>query len=258
MNAPVIIAIINQKGGVGKSTVSVNLSYSLSKKKYNVLMIDLDPQAHTSCIYCDSIGKAKTIEQAFLDKESDINELIIKATTRGKEIDNLYIIPSNIHLAVGIEQVAGRIYREKILKTHFDRLGEKFDFIIMDCPPTLGVLAINAIYAANNIVIPTNYSKYSLDGIADLLSTMKEIKGGDFMNYFILRNIYDRRNKQTNAYIDLQLESVKSKVLGTTIRKSESIGQAQISSAPVELYDPASHGCHDFELLVEELILNVA
>ena len=257
MDKPISIAIINQKGGVGKSTVSVNLSYSLSKKKYEVLVIDLDPQAHTSCIYCKSINKAKTIEQAFLDKNCNINDLITPATCKDNEIEKLDMIPSNIHLAVGIEQVAGRIYREKILKHHFESLQKKYDFVVMDCPPTLGVLAINAIYAAQYIIIPTNYSRYSLDGIADLFSTINEIKGRDFQNYFILRNMYDRRNKQTNNYIDAQLESVSEKVLGTVIRKNESIGHAQINSEPVEIFDPASYGCHDFAQLVEEIILNV-
>lgn len=248
------IAVINQKGGVGKSTHSVNLSYELASVGKKTLLIDLDPQAHSSGIFSE-INNDYTINDIFSDPMFDPKKAIDHAKVRDGKVDNLFIIRSNIQFAKTVEQVSSRIHREKILHNHIKKLN--FDYVFFDCPPNLGVITINAIYAADFILIPITYDKGALDGMADLIGTIREVKENNDANYMVLRNEFDVRNKQTNLYINGELELFKEKLLNTKIRKSESINQARIADEPIQVYDPQSNGTLDYKDLSLELMQHV-
>jgi chromosome partitioning protein len=248
------ITVLNQKGGVGKTTVSVNLAYGLARTGRRTLLIDLDPQAHSTAIYCPEVPKDATIGAVFENRKADLAALVRPAEVKDQPSENLSIIPSNIHLAVTAERVISQHFREQILDRALKRLQGQYDVALLDCPPNLGVITANAIYGADTIIIPTTYGKYSLDGIADLFASIEVLRGDRQSERHILRNAFDSRNRQTNDYINRELENVKDLLLQTVIRKTEAINQAQISGEPIFTYDPGGHGTQDFEALTQEVL----
>jgi chromosome partitioning protein len=262
------IASINQKGGVGKTSTTVNLGYSLAKRGFKTLLIDLDPQGQTTLIYDDVASNKSFVDLLFMPPSAlsslRIDHLIIKANdSESGDINNLFLIPSNIKLAMASEQIGARIRREKILVNHIKKLKD-FDFVIIDCPPTLGLLSINAIEAADHFLIPVNYSRYATEGMRDLLNVIAEIKEwGSFslsdsyeLPYWILRNARDSRNGITNRAIEQTFANplYAKHVLKTIIRKTEAINQAQMKEQPVFISDPHSPAVEDFEALTTELL----
>ncbi len=250
------LAILNQKGGVGKSTVATNMAYCLALSSKKTLLIDMDPQAHSSVIFCSDIPQNNTANELLSNKSFKIGDAIKGAVTGDNEepIKNLFIIPSNIHLAITAEQITTKIHREKLLHNHLKKIENNFDFIIIDCPPTVNVLTVNAIFTSDMILIPTIYGRYSLDGIADLFQSIEDVKETSDFEYMILRNNRDSRNKLSNQFVEEQLAPFKNNLLKTVIRKNEAINQAQMNNEPVMVFDPRSYGAEDFKKLTREII----
>lgn len=251
-----VISIINQKGGVGKSTISSILSYTLALQKKRVLLIDMDPQAHSCEIFRGNQEVSYTIKDLFASEAVPISNIIVRGMSNNAEIENLDVIHSSILFSKTSEQATFKNHREKILFNSLKRISG-YDYVIIDCPPNLGVITINAVFASDSILIPVTYDKGALDGTADLIQTIKEVKETNDFLYFIIRNLYDSRNKQTIAYIENELEIFKDKIFKTKIRKTEAINQARIAMLPIQLYDPSCKAIEDYQLLAQEVIENV-
>lgn len=246
-----ILAIINQKGGVGKTTTSINLSAGLAMQGKKVLLIDLDPQAHTTIgLGIESESHRLAINDVLI-KKRDIKEAIVKTS-----IKNLYLVPSHIRLDRTEQQLTPELFRETFLSKAISKLN--YDFIVIDCRPTLGTLTINALYACNFIIIPCEIGRYALEGFSDLMETIDNVKNSDAGNkenfIRILLTKYEARNKISNDWVWQQLEPYKKIIFTTVIRKNEALNQAHMAQEPIFLYKPDSMGAHDYRQLINELL----
>ncbi|MCB2181333.1 MAG: ParA family protein [Desulfobulbaceae bacterium] len=246
-----IVSVINQKGGVGKTTTATNLACGLALRGHRILLIDLDPQGHTT-IGLGMAGQYEYAIQDVLTKNKKIKEVIIHTSVEG-----LDLIAANIHLSKTANLLFNEHFRETRLKNALDEVDADYDFVIVDCHPSLGILEINALFASNYILVPTDTGRYSLEGFADLIDTIKGIKGveNNIKEYLrILITIYDSREKGINDWVKEQLEDFAEIVLATKIRKITGLKQAQIAEVPIMVYDGKSPGTEDYLQLTDELL----
>ena len=251
-----VTVVVNHKGGVGKSVVSTNLPFALSLRGKKTLLIDLDPQGHSCKTYCFERSPHKMIGQALRDRNFDIGNLIEPAKVDNNVINNLEVIPSHLNLALIESEIANRIHVVKSLKRQIDKIKNDYDCIIVDCPPNLGILTQNAVYAADNFIIPINYDDESLEGIVSIFSVIDEVKDGQNYDFHVLRNDRDTREKIIVNYIEEQISThiEQKNIMKTIIRHASAVKQARVQKEPMFSYDPKASVTKDFENLAGEYI----
>lgn len=246
-----IIAIVNQKGGVGKTTTTVNLSAALAKKGKKVLLIDEDSQGNAT----SGVGVNKNQEKSVYDviiTDTEISETIIESS-----IKKLYVCPSNINLAGAEVELVPMMARENKLKEKLEEVKDKFDYIIIDCPPSLGLLTINALTAANSIIIPIQCEYYALEGVGQLMNTVNLIKkqlNKDLYIEGVVLTMNDARTNLSNQVISEVKKFFKNNVYKTIIPRNVKLSEAPSYGMPITTYAPLSKGARCYEKLAGEVL----
>lgn len=247
-----VIAVANQKGGVGKSTTAINLSACLAEKGKKVLTIDIDPQGNTtSGLGVDKNAAEITLYELLLG-EVEIDNVIIKNV-----VDNVDLIPSNVNLSGAEIELLGIRDKEFILKNSVDQIRSRYDFIIMDCPPSLSMLTINALTASNSVLVPIQCEYYALEGLSQLIHTIELVKerlnGGLFIEGVVF-TMYDARTNLSLQVVENVKDHLQQNIYKTIIPRNVRLAEAPSYGQPIIMYDSRSTGAESYRLLAEEVI----
>ena len=246
-----IIAVANQKGGVGKTTTAVTLSAILAKKNKKVMLIDADPQGNAT----SGVGIEKEMEKSvyeLLVEDTGINE-----TLQDSKIKNLKVCPSNINLAGAEVELVSMMSREQRLKEKLEEVKNEFDYIIIDCPPSLGLITLNAFTAANSVLIPIQCEYYALEGLGQLINTINLVKKHLNKSLEIegaLLTMYDIRTNLSNQVVKEVKNYFGDKVYKTVIPRNVKISEAPSYGMPITVYDSRSKGAKSYEKFVKEFL----
>ena len=250
-----IIAIANQKGGVGKTTTSINLSACLAEKGKKVLVIDTDPQGNsTSGLGIDKNNLDNTVYELMLG-ECSIRDCILSQV-----MDNLCVLPSNVNLAATEIELIGVEKKEYILKNEVDYIKEEYDFIIIDCPPSLNMLTINAMTTADSVLVPIQCEYYALEGLSQLIHTVNLVKqrlNPDLEMEGVVFTMYDSRTNLSMQVVENVKQNLKQRVYKTMIPRNIRLAEAPSHGIPINKYDAKSSGAEAYMQLADEIIANV-
>ena len=247
-----IIAVANQKGGVGKTTTSINLAACLAEKGNKVLAVDMDPQGNlTSGLGVDKDSVEKSIYELIIG-EVDIKEVINKEV-----LENLDIIPTSIDLSAAEIELIGVDDKEYILRNAIDQVKDQYDFVIIDCPPSLSMLTINAMTTADSVIVPIQCEYYALEGLSQLIHTVELVK--DRLNSKleiegVVFTMYDARTNLSLQVVENVKDNLQQNIYKTIIPRNIRLAEAPSYGLPINKYDPKSTGAESYMRLADEVI----
>ena len=248
-----IISLANQKGGVGKTTTTVNLGTILAKKGKKVLLIDADPQGNAT----SGLGVEKEVENSTYDilvRDTKIEEAI-----ENTAIKNLKICPSNMSLAGAEVELVSMMSREQRLKEKLDSIKEEYDYILIDCPPSLGLITLNSFTASDSVLIPVQCEYFALEGLGQLLNTVNLVKKHLNKNLQVegaLLTMYDIRTNLSNQVVKEVKKYFEDKVYKTVIPRNVRLSEAPSYGMPITEYDPKSKGAKSYLKFAKEFLKN--
>ncbi len=249
-----IIAVANQKGGVGKTTTTINLSACLAEKGRRVLVIDMDSQGNTTSGFgIEKTALEKTVYEMMLE------QCDIRQTIKTNVITNISLLPSNVNLAAAEIELIGIERREFILKNELDWVIGDYDFVIIDCPPALSLLTLNAMVAADSLLVPIQCEYYALEGLSELMHTVNLVK--ERLNprlemEGIVFTMYDARTNLSQQVVNNVLENTGNSYLHCIIPRNVRLAEAPSYGQPITMYDAKSTGAEAYRNLANEIIKN--